>query len=96
MQQEITTVELLFFCAIIRYFTGPISRLISSNIQIQQVLIAADRLFKPWIWIEKKQNKRLFCLKPILGTSSLRMLDFDMELELRFSKIFQHVFSMQK
>ena len=45
MQQEITTVELLFFCAIIRYFTGPISRLISSNIQIQQVLIAADRLF---------------------------------------------------
>ena len=45
MQQEITTVELLFFCAIIRYFTGQISRLISSNIQIQEVLIAADRLF---------------------------------------------------
>ena len=46
MQQEITIGELLSFYAIIGYFTGPISRLISSNIQIQQALIAADRLFE--------------------------------------------------
>ena len=32
MQQEITIGELLSFCAIIRYFSGSISRLISSNI----------------------------------------------------------------
>jgi len=46
MQQEITIGELLSFYAIIGYFTGPISRLVSANVQIQQALIAADRLFE--------------------------------------------------
>jgi ABC-type bacteriocin/lantibiotic exporter with double-glycine peptidase domain len=46
MNQEITIGELLSFYAIIGYFTGPIGRMVSANVQIQNALIAADRLFE--------------------------------------------------
>lgn len=46
INQELTPGELLSFYAIIGYFTGPVSGLISSNKTIQNALIAADRLFE--------------------------------------------------
>lgn len=44
--RELSPGELLSFYAIIGYFTGPVSGLISSNKIIQNALIAADRLFE--------------------------------------------------
>ena len=44
--REITPGELLSFYAIIGYLTGPVSQLIGANKQIQNALIAADRLFE--------------------------------------------------
>jgi len=46
MAKELTPGELFSFYAIIGYFTGPVSGLISSNKTIQNALIAADRLFE--------------------------------------------------
>lgn len=46
MSKELTPGELFSFFAIIGYFTGPISSLISSNKTIQNAFIAADRLFE--------------------------------------------------
>ncbi len=46
MVKELTPGELFSFYAIIGYFTGPVSGLISSNKTIQNALIAADRLFE--------------------------------------------------
>jgi len=46
IDQEITPGELMSFYAIIGYFTGPVSGLISANKSIQNALIAADRLFE--------------------------------------------------
>lgn len=44
--REITPGELMSFYAIIGYFTGPVASLIGANKQIQNALIAADRLFE--------------------------------------------------
>ncbi len=46
IDKEITPGELMSFYAIIGYFTGPISSLIGANKNIQNALIAADRLFE--------------------------------------------------
>ncbi len=46
IDKEITPGELLSFYAIIGYFIGPISSLITTNKTIQNALIAADRLFE--------------------------------------------------
>lgn len=46
MAKELTPGELFSFYAIIGYFTGPVSGLITSNKTIQNALIAADRLFE--------------------------------------------------
>tara|TARA_R110002051_G_C8756849_1_gene501061 strand:- start:66 stop:2243 length:2178 start_codon:yes stop_codon:yes gene_type:complete len=44
--REITPGELLSFYAIVGYFTGPVASLIGANREIQNALIAADRLFE--------------------------------------------------
>lgn len=46
INRELSPGELLSFYALIGYFTGPASALISANKQIQDALIAADRLFE--------------------------------------------------
>ena len=46
IDRQITPGELLSFYAIIGYFTGPVASLIGANVQIQNALIAADRLFE--------------------------------------------------
>jgi len=42
----ITPGELISFYAILGYFTGPVSRLLQANKEIQNAMIAADRLFE--------------------------------------------------
>lgn len=59
LKQEITPGELLSFYAIIAYFTGPVSSLISSNHTIQNALIAADRLFEI-MDLEKESEEQSF------------------------------------
>lgn len=46
IEGELTIGELMSFYAILGYFTGPVSSLIGANLQIQNALIAADRLFE--------------------------------------------------
>ena len=46
ISNELSTGELLSFYALIGYFTGPASALITANRSIQDALIAADRLFE--------------------------------------------------
>ncbi len=46
IEREITAGELLSFYAIVGYFTSPVASLIGANKQIQNALIAADRLFE--------------------------------------------------
>jgi ATP-binding cassette subfamily B protein len=46
INRELTPGELLSFYALIGYFTGPASSLIGANKNIQDALIAADRLFE--------------------------------------------------
>ncbi len=55
--KELSPGELFSFYAIIGYFTGPVSGLISSNKTIQNAIIAADRLFEVLdLEIESKEN----------------------------------------
>lgn len=46
IEREITAGELMSFYAIVGYFTGPVASLVGANKQIQNALIAADRLFE--------------------------------------------------
>ncbi|WP_318345993.1 peptidase domain-containing ABC transporter [Flagellimonas baculiformis] len=46
IERQISPGELLSFYAIIGYFTGPLGSLIGANKEIQNALIAADRLFE--------------------------------------------------
>lgn len=46
IERQITPGELLSFYAIIGYFTGPVASLVGANKQIQNAMIAADRLFE--------------------------------------------------
>lgn len=58
VQREITPGELMSFYAIVGYFTGPVASLIGANREIQNALIAADRLFEIMdLEREESQNK---------------------------------------
>jgi ATP-binding cassette, subfamily C, bacteriocin exporter len=46
ISRELTPGELLSFYALIGYFTGPLTSLIGANKNIQEAMIAADRLFE--------------------------------------------------
>ena len=55
IEREITPGELLSFYAIIGYFMNPVASLIVANKQIQNALIAADRLFEI-MDLEREEN----------------------------------------
>jgi ATP-binding cassette subfamily B protein len=59
--REITPGELMSFYAIIGYFTNPIASLVGANKQIQNALIAADRLFEI-MDLEREKNENKFKL----------------------------------
>lgn len=59
---EITPGELMSFYAIIGYFMSPVASLIGANKQIQNALIAADRLFEI-MDLEREENTEKVVLK---------------------------------
>ena len=59
---EITPGELMSFYAIIGYFMSPVASLIGANKQIQNALIAADRLFEI-MDLEREENTEKVILK---------------------------------
>ncbi len=59
---EITPGELMSFYAIIGYFMNPVASLIGANKQIQNALIAADRLFEI-MDLEREENTEKVVLK---------------------------------
>jgi len=61
IEREITPGELMSFYAIIGYFTGPIASLVGANKQIQNALIAADRLFEI-MDLEREETENKFKL----------------------------------
>ncbi|TAG13583.1 MAG: peptidase domain-containing ABC transporter [Sphingobacteriia bacterium] len=66
MNRELTPGELLSFYALIGYFTGPASSLIGANKNIQDALIAADRLFEIIDLETESSNEQKVELKPEL------------------------------
>ncbi|MBL4746443.1 MAG: peptidase domain-containing ABC transporter [Flavobacteriaceae bacterium] len=61
IDREITPGELMSFYAIIGYFMGPIASLVGANKQIQNALIAADRLFEI-MDLEREETENKFKL----------------------------------
>ncbi|MEP0005650.1 MAG: peptidase domain-containing ABC transporter [Balneola sp.] len=67
LQQEITPGELLSFYALIGYFTGPVSQLVSANVTIQDALIAGDRLFEILDLEREKEGRKMELLPENIG-----------------------------
>ncbi|WP_190810312.1 peptidase domain-containing ABC transporter [Flagellimonas sp. S3867] len=63
IDRQITPGELLSFYAIIGYFTGPLTNLISANKDIQNALIAADRLFEILDLEREEMDKKITLTK---------------------------------
>ncbi|PCJ97224.1 MAG: peptidase C39 [Flavobacteriaceae bacterium] len=62
IEREITPGELMSFYAIVGYFTGPVANLIGANREIQNALIAADRLFEI-MDLEREESENMVVLK---------------------------------
>ena len=67
ISQEITPGELLSFYAIVGYFTGPLVSLIGANKEIQNALIAADRLFEILDLEQEEQGEKMPLTKEKIG-----------------------------
>lgn len=67
IDREITPGELLSFYAIIGYFTTPLSSLIGANKEIQNALIAADRLFEIMDLEREEMDKTIELTKEKIG-----------------------------
>ncbi|ADF54701.1 peptidase domain-containing ABC transporter [Zunongwangia profunda] len=76
INQEITAGELLSFYAIVGYLTGPVAELIGANKQIQNALIAADRLFEI-MDLEREEAENKMKLEPdMIGDIMFKNVDF--------------------
>lgn len=64
---EITIGELMSFYAIIGYFTNPVASLIGANVQIQNALIAADRLFEIMDLQREKETDKIRLTEEKIG-----------------------------
>ncbi len=62
IERQITAGELMSFYAIIGYFMNPVASLIGANKQIQNALIAADRLFEI-MDLEREENEDKIVLR---------------------------------
>jgi ATP-binding cassette, subfamily C, bacteriocin exporter len=67
IRHEITPGELLSFYALMGYFTDPVKSLITSNVAIQDAVIAADRLFEI-MDLEREETDNKVVLKPDMIT----------------------------
>jgi ATP-binding cassette, subfamily C, bacteriocin exporter len=76
IEREITPGELMSFYAVIGYFTSPIAGLVGANKQIQNALIAADRLFEI-MDLEREETENKFKLtKEKIGDISFKNVSF--------------------
>lgn len=73
---EITIGELMSFYAIIGYFTNPVASLIGANVQIQNALIAADRLFEIMDLQREKQTDKIHLTKEKIGDITYENVNF--------------------
>src|SRR5690606_41556629 len=76
IERQITPGELLSFYAIIGYFTGPIAGLIGANVQIQNALIAADRLFEIMDLEREETENKIKLRKETIGDISFKNVAF--------------------
>ena len=76
IDREITPGELMSFYAIIGYFTGPVASLISANKQIQNALIAADRLFEIMDLEREESENRILLKKENIGDIQFKNVAF--------------------
>ncbi|AIY12732.1 peptidase domain-containing ABC transporter [Cellulophaga baltica] len=67
IEREITPGELLSFYAIVGYFTGPVASLIGANREIQNALIAADRLFEIMDLEREESENKIVLTKENIG-----------------------------
>ncbi|OZI06888.1 peptidase C39 [Siphonobacter sp. BAB-5385] len=76
IDNAITPGELLSFYALIGYFTGPASSLITANRVVQEALIAADRLFEI-MDLEREATENKIELRPeMIGDITFRQMSF--------------------
>lgn len=73
---QITIGELMSFYAIIGYFTGPVASLIGANLQIQNALIAADRLFEIMDLEREKESQKIKLDKEKIGDIYFKNIHF--------------------
>ena len=76
IEREITAGELLSFYAIIGYFVGPVASLIDSNKEIQNALIAADRLFEIMDLERDEMDKTIELKKEKIGDITFQEASF--------------------
>ena len=75
LSQQLTPGELLSFYAILGYFSGPLSSLVTVNQTIQSAYIASDRLFEIMDLEQESENKILLD-KEMLGDIAFKNIDF--------------------
>jgi ATP-binding cassette subfamily B protein len=81
MAQELTPGKLMSFFALTSFFTGPISRLVMMNREVQNALIATDRLFEI-LELNREGKKEQMDLKPAdLGSVVFKDVSFSYMLE---------------
>lgn len=73
---EITPGELLSFYAIVGYFTGPLVSLIGANKEIQNALIAADRLFEILDLEREESGEKLALTQAKIGDITFDKVNF--------------------
>ena len=73
---EITIGELMSFYAIIGYFTNPVASLIGANVQIQNALIAADRLFEIMDLQREKETDKIHLTEEKIGDITYENVNF--------------------
>ncbi|MEQ8523736.1 peptidase domain-containing ABC transporter [Gracilimonas sp.] len=76
LQQSITPGELLSFYALIGYFTGPVSQLVGMNVQIQDALIAGDRLFEIMDLEKEKEGQEIDINPENIGAIEFKNIEF--------------------
>ena len=74
--QEITPGELLSFYAIVGYLTGPVAQLIGADKQIQNALIAADRLFEIMDLEREESENKIKLKKESIGNIEFKNVHF--------------------
>jgi len=77
IDKEITPGELLSFYAIVGYFTGPLVELIGANKEIQNALIATERLFEIMDLEREESGEKIVLTKDKIGDIRFENVGFN-------------------